>query len=64
MKMYGIPFMAQAIDEPSAYELLQHRADDADTTAVSGRARDADDVSLGRAAAAHVAPVTSRSDEE
>ena len=64
MKMYGIPFMAQAIDEPSAYELLQHTSGDAGTTAVSGRARDADDVRLGRASAAHVAPVTSRSDEQ
>ena len=63
MKMHGIPFMAQAIDEPSAYELLQHSEGDADITSVSGRARDADDVRLGRAAAAHVAPVTSRSDE-
>jgi hypothetical protein len=63
MKMHGIPFMAQAIDEPSAYELLQHSEGDTDITSVSGRARDADDVRLGRAAAAHVAPVTSRSDE-
>jgi len=64
MKVHGIPFMSQAIDEPSAYELLQHSAGNEGTTSVSGRARDADDVRLGRAAAAHVAPVTSRSDEK
>jgi quinol monooxygenase YgiN len=63
MKVYGIPFLAQAIDEPSAYELLQHVAENSETTSVSGRARDADHVRLGRAAAAHVAPLTSHSNQ-
>ena len=63
MKVHGIPFLAQAVDEPSAYEVLQHVTDMSDTTSVSGRARDADNVRLGRAAAAHVEPLSSRSDE-
>jgi hypothetical protein len=63
MKVHGIPFLAQAIDEPSAFEVLQHVGEGTDVVSVSGRARDADDVRLGRAAAARVAPLTSRSDE-
>lgn len=63
MKVHGIPFLAMAVDEPSAYEVLQHVQEGADVVSATGRARDADDVRLGRAAAARVSPLTSRSDQ-
>lgn len=65
MKVHGIPFLARAIDEPTAYEVLQHHTDDSATESVatSGFARDAGEVRLGHAAAAHVDPLTSRSDQ-
>lgn len=63
MKVHGIPFLAMAQDESSAFEILQHLDDGEDTVSASGRARDANDVRLGRAAAARVAPLTSSSGE-
>ncbi len=63
MKVHGIPFLARAIDEPTAFEVLQHVGDDADPVSSSAFARDAGDVRLGQAAAADVTPLTSRADE-
>lgn len=56
VKMMVVPLLAQAIDEPSAFEVLQVTDDRGTATSPGALAADARTVSLGHAAAAHVEP--------
>ncbi len=59
VKMHAIPILSSAVDEPSAFELVDHWTADGRATASSGLAADATVVGLGAAAAAQVRSVTS-----
>ena len=59
VKVHTVPLLSQALDEPSAFEVVWHRDPTGTTTAVSGLAADAGEVGLGSAAAASVPPVSS-----
>jgi quinol monooxygenase YgiN len=54
VKALSIPFLSTAIDEPSAFEVVHHRANGIGTDSAPARAFDADEIGLGHAAAAHV----------
>lgn len=54
VKAQSIPFLSTAIDEPSAFEVVHHRAGGVATDFTPARASDADEIGLGHAAAAHV----------
>jgi quinol monooxygenase YgiN len=58
VKMIAIPLLSTAIDEPSAYELVDHWTPDGQVVAASGLAADADEVGLGHAAGPEVRSVT------
>ncbi len=58
VKMHAIPLLSSAIDEPSAYELVDHWTPDGQAVAASGLAADAGDVALGHAASPAVRSVT------
>lgn len=56
VKMAAVPLLSQAIDEPTAFEVLTDVDESsAITESETARAADADDVGLGAAAAAYVA---------
>lgn len=52
VKMQAVPLLSRAIDEPSAYEVLEGGDEPADGR--TRRAADADTIGLGRASAAQV----------
>ena len=54
VKAQSIPLLSTAIDEPSAFEVVHHRANGIATDHTPARAYDAEEVGLGNAAAAHV----------
>jgi quinol monooxygenase YgiN len=49
VKVTAVPVLSEAIDEPSAYEVLVETAEDAAAARPSRRAADADTVGIGRA---------------
>lgn len=57
VKLTAIPFLSTAIDEPSAYEVVHINDASGERDFSSGLAFDANDVSLGSAAAPSVPPV-------
>ena len=59
VKMHAIPLLSSAIDEPSAYELVDHWTPLGETVARSGLAADAGEVGLGSAAGSAIRSVTS-----
>lgn len=56
VKAHTVPLLSQALDEPSAFEVLHHRDADGAQDHVSARAHDADWIALGEAAAGRVDP--------
>jgi quinol monooxygenase YgiN len=54
VKLHAIPLLSQAIDEPSAFEVVRDGVGENAVLAVSGLAADAGEVSLGSAAGEHV----------
>ena len=59
VKVEVVPVMSQAIDEPTAFEVLHFRDASGVIDAPGALAADADSVSLGSAAADHVPPAPS-----
>jgi hypothetical protein len=59
VKVRAVPLLSRALDEPSAFEVVLHLTPEGSTVRPSGLAQDAGTVSLGSAAGADVAPVTS-----
>lgn len=58
VKVSVVPLLSQAIDEPTAFEILHVRDDDGARDSTGALARDAGIVSLGEAAAGYVPPVS------
>ena len=58
VKMHAIPLLSSAIDEPSAFELVDHWTPTGQAVSASGLAADADEVGLGHAAGPDVRSVT------
>lgn len=56
VKVSVVPLLSQAIDEPTAFEILHARDERGSRDSIGALARDADSVSLGEAAAGYVPP--------
>ena len=54
VKMHTVPLLSEAIDEPTAYEVLHHNGPAGARDLPSARAVDADSIRLGEAAAPSV----------
>jgi hypothetical protein len=50
VRVHAVPLLASALDEPSAYEILEERHEGSVTSERTRRAADADQVALGEAA--------------
>jgi Antibiotic biosynthesis monooxygenase len=50
VRVHAVPLLGTALDEPSAYEILEERHGESVTSAPTRRAADADQVGLGEAA--------------
>lgn len=60
VKMRTVPLLSQSIDEPTTFEVLHLNSPEGSADFTSARAKDADWVRLGQAAAAHVESRTPR----